>query len=266
MRLRSTAAVFVGALALALPTAGPSVADDHGERALGTLHYQYLDAAGSERRGQIRPADNDTCYLLTRTSRDEPAIEVRNETESLAVLFDNRNCDGVAEKVLKPGEKAKRVEVVSVYFKPVAKEDAVTGGTGGTGGNGGTGGTGGNGSTGGTGGNGTWPGRDDRPRDDEADEDLTDGSTGSTGSTGGTGGTGDNGSNGTNGGTGDNGSNGTSGGTGGTGGNGTWPGRDDQVRDDQSDQSDQNQSQNQNQNSDEEEEEDLLTAIFRTLG
>ncbi|MFB7265450.1 hypothetical protein ACFCXH_25360, partial [Streptomyces nojiriensis] len=209
MRLRSTAAVFVGALALALPTAGPSVADDHGERALGTLHYQYLDAAGSERRGQIRPADNDTCYLLTRTSRDEPAIEVRNETESLAVLFDNRSCEGEAEKVLKPGEKAQRVEVVSVYFKPVAEEDSGTGGNGG---------------------NGTWPGRDDRPRDDEADEEQTDSGTGG---------------------------NGGNGGTGGNGGNGTWPGRDDQS--DQNSNQNQNQNPNQNQNRDDEEEEDLLT-------
>ncbi len=199
MRLRSTAAVFVGALALALPTAGPSVADDHGERALGTLHYQYLDAAGSERRGQIRPADNDTCYLLTRTSRDEPAIEVRNETESLAVLFDNRSCNGEAEKVLKPGEKAKRVEVVSVYFKPVDEEDPGRGDNGGNGGNGG---------------NGTGPGRDDRPRDDEANEDLT-------------------------------------GGNGGNGGNGTWPGRDDQSRDDQTDQ---NQNQNRDDEEEEEED------------
>ncbi|MFG2228991.1 hypothetical protein ACGFNX_03065 [Streptomyces sp. NPDC048723] len=234
MRLRSTAAVFVGALALALPTAGPSVADDHGERALGTLHYQYLDAAGSERRGQIRPADNDTCYLLTRTSRDEPAIEVRNETESLAVLFDNRSCNGEAEKVLKPGEKAKRVEVVSVYFKPVDEEDPGRGGNGGNGGNG----TGpgrddrprddeaNEDLTGGNGGNGTGPGRDDRPRDDEANEDLT-------------------------------------GGNGGNGGNGTWPGRDDQSRDDQTDQ---NQNQNQNRDDEEEEEEDFLAAIFRALG
>ncbi|MER5412683.1 hypothetical protein [Streptomyces virginiae] len=169
MRLRSTAAVFVGALALALPTAGPSTADDHGERALGTLHYRYLDAAGTERRGQIRPADNDTCYLLTRTSRDEPAIEVRNDTESLAVLFDNRGCDGEAEKVLKPGENAKRVEVVSVYFKPVDEADA------------------GRGDNGGTGGNGTWPGRDDQSRDDE---DQTEGGNDGNGGTGGNGGNG----------------------------------------------------------------------------
>ncbi|MFE9478608.1 hypothetical protein ACFYNM_08375 [Streptomyces spororaveus] len=216
MRLRSTAAVFVGALVLALPTAGPSMADDHGERALGTLHYQYLDAAGIERRGQIRPADNDTCYLLTRTSRDEPAIEVRNDTESLAVLFDNRSCDGEAEKVLKPGERASRVEVVSVYFKPVDGEDPGRGDNGGNGGNGG---------------NGTWPGRDDRPRDDEADEDQTD--TGNSGNTGNTG----------------------------NGGNGTWPGREDQTG-----QTGQNPDQSQNQNrDDEEEDEDFLAALFRAL-
>ncbi|MGW3323566.1 hypothetical protein [Streptomyces virginiae] len=218
MRLRSTAAVFVGALVLALPAAGPSMADDHGERALGTLHYRYLDAAGIERRGQIRPADNDTCYLLTRTSRDEPAIEVRNETESLAVLFDNRGCDGEAEKVLKPGEKAKRVEVVSVYFKPVDEADAGRGDNGWNGGNGGTGGNGGNG---------TWPGRDDQSRDDE---DQIEGGTGGTGG---------------------------NGGTGGTGGNGTWPGRPDQN---------QNQNQDQNRDDEAEEEADLLTAIFRALG
>ncbi|MFD9260669.1 hypothetical protein ACFVZQ_19625, partial [Streptomyces sp. NPDC059538] len=152
MRLRPTAAVIVGALALALPTAAPSLADDHGERALGTLHYQYLDASGATRNAQIRPADNDTCYLLTRTSRDEPAIEVRNETESLAVLFDNRSCEGEAEAVLKPGGRAKRVEVVSVYFKPADREDTGRGDNGGNGGNGG---------------NGTWPGRGDQGRDDE---------------------------------------------------------------------------------------------------
>ncbi|MFJ3829664.1 hypothetical protein ACIPWI_17045 [Streptomyces sp. NPDC090046] len=152
MRLRSTAAVLVGALALALPTAGPSLADDHEERALGTLHYSYLDASGSQRSGRIRPAGNDTCYLLTRTSRDEPAIEVRNETESLAVLFDNRSCEGEAETVLRPGAKAKQVEVVSVYFKPADDENAGNGGNGG---------------------NGTWPGREDQPREDQSSPDQS---------------------------------------------------------------------------------------------
>ncbi|MFI1648908.1 hypothetical protein ACH4XT_18485 [Streptomyces avidinii] len=153
MRLRSTAAVIVGALALALPTAGPSLADDHGERALGTLHYEYLDASGAPRNGRIRPAGNDTCYLLTRTSRDEPAIEVRNETQSLAVLFDNRSCEGEAETVLQPGGRAKQVEVVSVYFKPVDDEEAGLGDNGG---------------------NSTWPGRGDQDQNQDQNRDDED--------------------------------------------------------------------------------------------
>ncbi|OKK20533.1 hypothetical protein AMK16_08650 [Streptomyces sp. CB00455] len=122
MRLRTTAAVFAGALALVLPTAGPSLADDHGGRNLGTLHYRYADGDGDEHEGQIRPAENDTCYVLTRTSEGDPAFEVRNDTESLAVLFDNRNCDGKAERVLEPGQRGRNLEAVSVFFKP-AEED-----------------------------------------------------------------------------------------------------------------------------------------------
>lgn len=122
MRLRTTAAVFAGALALVLPTAGPSLAADDGDSALGTLHYRFVDERGSERIGQLRPTGNDFCYVLTRTSRDEPALEVRNETPSLAVLFANRSCNGEAEKVLRPGERAQGIEVVSVFFQP-ADED-----------------------------------------------------------------------------------------------------------------------------------------------
>ncbi|MFC9295246.1 hypothetical protein ACFTWH_25300 [Streptomyces sp. NPDC057011] len=122
MRLSTTAAVFAGALALVLPTAGPSLADDHGGRSLGTLHYRFADGNGGERTAQIRPAENDTCYVLTRASENEPAVEVANETESLAVLFDNRSCDGKAERTLRPGERARSVEAVSVLFKPVDED------------------------------------------------------------------------------------------------------------------------------------------------
>lgn len=122
MRLRTTAVVLAGALALALPTAGPSLADDGG-RGLGVLDYRYSDEDGDDRRGQIRPADNDTCYLLTGTSRRRPAVEVRNETESLALLFENGGCAGKAAKVLKPGERARNVEVVAAFFRPVDGHD-----------------------------------------------------------------------------------------------------------------------------------------------
>ncbi|MFG2878154.1 hypothetical protein ACGFYU_24640 [Streptomyces sp. NPDC048337] len=124
MRLRTTAAVFAGALALVLPTAGPSLADDHGGRSLGTLHYRFVDQDGEDRSGQIRPAENDTCYVLTRTSEEEPAVEVVNETKSLAELYDNRSCDGKAKRTLRPGERARHVEAVSVFFKPVVEDGA----------------------------------------------------------------------------------------------------------------------------------------------
>ncbi|WP_374775895.1 hypothetical protein OG756_26935 [Streptomyces sp. NBC_01310] len=166
MRLRTTAAVLAGALALVLPTAGPSLADI-GDRALGSLYYEYLDEFGSDRSGRIRPADNDTCYLLTGTSRDEPAVEVRNATRSRALLFDNRNCTGAAEKVLKPGEQANRLEVVAVLFKR-ADGDGGNGGDGNDGhgdwGNGGD-----QGDQGGDDGRGDWDSGGDQGGDDQGD-------------------------------------------------------------------------------------------------
>ncbi|MFD8884533.1 hypothetical protein ACFV0H_18680 [Streptomyces erythrochromogenes] len=119
MRLGTTAAVFVGALALVLPTAGPSLADDQGDRTLGTLYYRYLDDAGRERQGRIRPADDGTCYLLTGTSRNEPAVDVRNRTRSRALLFDNAGCSGRAVATLRPNGAVSDVEVVAAFFKPV---------------------------------------------------------------------------------------------------------------------------------------------------
>ncbi|MFJ6781377.1 hypothetical protein [Streptomyces yangpuensis] len=118
MRLGTTAAVFAGALALALPTAGPAPADDHGDR-LGTLAYRYVDDAGRERQGRIRPADDGTCYLLTGTSRREPAVEVTNRTRSRALLFDNPGCAGRAVATLRPNGSVADVRVVAAFFEPV---------------------------------------------------------------------------------------------------------------------------------------------------
>ncbi|MFD8950534.1 hypothetical protein ACFV0B_16905 [Streptomyces xanthophaeus] len=152
MRLRTTAAaVFVGAAALVLPTAAPSLADGPG---LGTLHYRFVEDDGDERRAQIRPADNDTCYLLTHTSRSEPAVEVINETRSQAVLFDNPGCSGRAERVLQPGQRARNLEAVAVFFKPAD----------------------GNGR--GDQGNGGWTGREDEGRGEQGDGEQGDGEQG----------------------------------------------------------------------------------------
>ncbi|MER6781472.1 MULTISPECIES: hypothetical protein [unclassified Streptomyces] len=113
MRLRPTAAALLGALALVLPTAGASLAGGHDD--LGRLQY-IID---NDERAQIRPADNDTCYELTDTSRNRPATAVHNGTESRALLYPNRGCGGRVERELQPGDTVYNVEVRSVTFVPV---------------------------------------------------------------------------------------------------------------------------------------------------
>lgn len=120
MRLRTTAATLLAALALVLPTAGQSLANDHDDHhGLGTLTYRY----GDDERGSIRPADNDTCYQLTHASGNHPAFAVHNRTESLALLFEDPHCGGQAEEALEPGERARDLEVRSVLFEPTDDED-----------------------------------------------------------------------------------------------------------------------------------------------
>ncbi|MEU9105399.1 hypothetical protein AB0D54_13665 [Streptomyces xanthophaeus] len=174
MRLRTTAAaVFVGAAALVLPTAAPSLADGPGGRGLGTLHYRFVENDGDEHRAQIRPVDNDTCYLLTHTSRREPAVEVVNETRSQAVLFDNTGCSGRAERVLQPGQRARNLEVIAVFFKPVDGNGRGDQGDGGWDGREDEGrGEQGNGEQGdGEQDNGGWNGREDEGRGDQTGDD-----------------------------------------------------------------------------------------------
>lgn len=129
MRLRTTATALVSALALVLPTAGLSYANDHDDReSLGTLYYRYTDGDGDRRHGQISPGDNDTCYRLTHTTENRPAFEVTNETDSLAVVYSNRTCGGVPEAELEPGERLRNTAVASVYFKPVDDDEDHHGG------------------------------------------------------------------------------------------------------------------------------------------
>ncbi|MFJ5805581.1 hypothetical protein [Streptomyces sp. NPDC093093] len=120
MRARTTAAAFLGALALVLPASGQAMADDdHDDRhTLGRLYYVVEDEDGDEYTRHISPADNDTCYELTGTSRHQPATEAYNRTESLAVLFEGRGCNGRAVRTLAPGDGAHDVEALSVYFRP----------------------------------------------------------------------------------------------------------------------------------------------------
>lgn len=174
MRLRTTAAVFVGALVLVLPTAGPSAAEHRDGRPLGSLQYRYVDDAGRTREGRIRPADNDTCYLLTATSRRHPAVELTNRTRSRAVLFADTGCSGRSVATLDPRESVRGVKVVAALFR------SAEGGRGDQGGNGGDGGTGGDWGNGGNGNNGGWSeggeeGRGDQAADGQDGQDEQDG-------------------------------------------------------------------------------------------
>ncbi|MFD8145471.1 hypothetical protein [Streptomyces sp. NPDC059708] len=117
MRLRSTAtAALLAATALVLPTAGPSLANGHD--GLGEIHYRFTDDDGDVRHGTIEPADNDTCYRLTGTSRGRAAFAVQNDTESLVLVFRDNSCGGEAQEVLRPGERAHDLNARSVYLKP----------------------------------------------------------------------------------------------------------------------------------------------------
>ncbi|MET9610076.1 hypothetical protein ABZZ17_34235 [Streptomyces sp. NPDC006512] len=119
MRLRTTAAVLLASFALVLPTAGPSLANDHDDNdTLGELHYRYTNDNGDSRSRTIEPADNDTCYQLPGT-RNNPAYKVENDTDSLALLFEGRSCNGQPQEILEPGDSARNLNVRSVFFKPV---------------------------------------------------------------------------------------------------------------------------------------------------
>ncbi|MGE7388514.1 hypothetical protein ACQKM2_23895 [Streptomyces sp. NPDC004126] len=120
MRLRSTAAAaLLASFTLVLPAAGPSLATGHDpyHHSLGEFHYRFADD-GDTRRRTIEPADNDTCYRLTGTSRNRPAFWVENDTESLALVFRGDSCGGEAQETLRPGERAHDLNVRSVFFKP----------------------------------------------------------------------------------------------------------------------------------------------------
>ncbi|RST04133.1 hypothetical protein EF910_18545 [Streptomyces sp. WAC07149] len=117
MRLRSTAAAaLLASFALVLPTAGQSLANDRHD--LGEIHYRFTDDDGDVRRRTIEPADLDTCYRLTGTSRNHPAFAVQNDTDALVLVFRGDSCGGEAQEVLRPGEHARDLNARSVFLKP----------------------------------------------------------------------------------------------------------------------------------------------------
>ncbi|MFF5704478.1 hypothetical protein ACFY7H_18535 [Streptomyces sp. NPDC012794] len=115
MRLRTTAVALVGALTLVLPTAGSALADDGG-----AFNYTFLQD-GASTSGQVSDLTEGRCHVLAVT--DGASIEeVVNETDMVALLFDNQHCKGRPVATAGPGEMAGDFKAVAVRFESAEQE------------------------------------------------------------------------------------------------------------------------------------------------
>ncbi|MEU9039094.1 hypothetical protein AB0D45_29905 [Streptomyces sp. NPDC048352] len=110
MRLRTTAVALAGALTLVLPTAAQALADDGR-----AFNYSFLQD-GVSRSGQVSDLTEDKCHALAVTD-DASIEEAVNETDKVALLFDNKRCEGEPVLAAGPGEKAGDFEAVAVVFE-----------------------------------------------------------------------------------------------------------------------------------------------------
>ncbi|MDK9495764.1 hypothetical protein QEZ40_007057 [Streptomyces katrae] len=109
MRLRTTAVALAGALTLVLPTAATALADD------GKVLSYSFQQDGESRTGQVSDLAEDKCHALAVT--DAPIEEVVNETDKVALFFDNKNCEGEPVAAAGPGEKAGEFQASAVAFE-----------------------------------------------------------------------------------------------------------------------------------------------------
>ncbi|EFL15597.1 hypothetical protein [Streptomyces sp. C] len=114
MRLRTTAVALAGALTLVLPTAATALADD-GK----ALSYSFQQN-GESKTGQVSDLAEDKCHALAVT--DAPIEEAVNETDKVALFFDNKNCEGEPVVAAGPGEKAGDFEASAVVFESSDKQ------------------------------------------------------------------------------------------------------------------------------------------------
>ncbi|MEU3407961.1 hypothetical protein ABZ766_28995 [Streptomyces sp. NPDC006670] len=116
MRLRTTAAALAGALALVLPAGAQAFADD-GK----ALNYVYVDQSNAEKSAQVKDTGADKCHALPSAASD--VVEAVNDSDAVALLFDNDMCEGEPHIVLQPREKAGEFKAAAVAFEPVRKQE-----------------------------------------------------------------------------------------------------------------------------------------------
>ncbi|MFZ3492054.1 hypothetical protein ACODT5_02235 [Streptomyces sp. 5.8] len=108
MRLRTTAAVLVGAMAIILPTASQALADDSN-----AFNYTFMKA-GKPQHAQINDLSEEKCHDLAVANGS--VTEIANETKKVALLFDNATCSGEPVLAAEPGDRAGDFKAVAVAF------------------------------------------------------------------------------------------------------------------------------------------------------
>ncbi|MCL7378611.1 hypothetical protein [Streptomyces sp. 35G-GA-8] len=112
MRLRSTLAAAVGALALLVSVPGSASAAE------GEFTYVYTDIAGKPRVGGLVDPESLVCVMIPEAAGEyvPPAHTPRNHTTAAARVFTGPDCDG-EEYTLRPGGSAsERLKLRSVIF------------------------------------------------------------------------------------------------------------------------------------------------------
>nr|WSZ95394.1 hypothetical protein OH820_06770 [Streptomyces sp. NBC_00857] len=119
MRLRSTLAAVVGAVALLVSVPGSSSASSSASSAaVGEFHYVYTDIAGHPQPGKLVNPPSRRCITIPEAAGEyvPPAHSPRNLTKSTATVFTGLRCDG-EHYTLDPGKSASsRLKLRSVVF------------------------------------------------------------------------------------------------------------------------------------------------------
>ncbi|MFJ9026986.1 hypothetical protein ACIRQP_00385 [Streptomyces sp. NPDC102274] len=112
MRLRTTLAAAVGALALLVSVPGSASAAE------GEFTYVYTDIAGKPRVGGLVDPESSVCITIPEAAGEyvPPAHTPRNHTTATAFVFTGPDCDGDAYTLRPGGSASERLKLRSVIF------------------------------------------------------------------------------------------------------------------------------------------------------